>query len=88
MFWTREYSGKWDDKKMTIVLDSTPATADDAAEILGVPKTRVKWLKELVRSRHASSAKIQGRKFAKNGARAVAAKGRKKVRGKAKKRTH
>jgi hypothetical protein len=73
---------------MTIVLDSTPATADDAAEILGVPKTRVKWLKGLVLSRHAASMKPQGRKLAKNGARAVAAKGRKKVRGKAKKVAH
>ena len=72
---------------MTIVLDSPPATADDAAEILGVPKTRVKWLKGLVHSRHAVTEKA-GRKLAKNGARAATAKGRKKVRGKAKKVAH
>ena len=72
---------------MTIVLDSTPATADDAAEILGVPKTRVKWLKALVHSRHAATVKAE-RKLAKNGTRAAAAKGRKKARGKAKKVAH
>lgn len=70
---------------MTIVLHSTPATAEGAAEILGLPKTRVKWLKGLVPSRHAASVKAEGRKFAKNGARTVAAKGRKKVLGKRKK---
>ena len=72
---------------MTIVLHSPRATADDAAEILGVPKSRVKWLKGLVHSRHAVSVKAQPRKFAKNGTKTVAAKGRKKVRGKAKKVT-
>lgn len=70
---------------MTIVLHSTPATADDAAEILGVPKARVKWLKGLMQPRHAGSVKAVGRKLARNGAGTAATKGRKKVRGKSKK---
>lgn len=72
---------------MTIVLHSTPATADDAAEILGVPKARVKWLKRLIQSRHAATVKAV-RKFARNGDATAATKGRKKVRGKAKRVAH
>lgn len=51
-----------DDTKMTIVLHSTPATADDVAEILGVPKKRVKWLKRLMRSRTAATIRVNGSK--------------------------
>jgi len=42
---------------MTIVLHSEPATTEDVAKILGVPKSRVKWLKRLVDARHALPAK-------------------------------
>jgi len=74
--------------KMRIVLDSKPATPEDVAEILGVPKKRVKWLKSLVDARHAASDKARARKFTKNGTRTAAAKGRKNVRAKAKKLAH
>ncbi len=74
---------------MTIVLHSEPATSEDIAKILGIPKTRVKWLKRLIRSRQAASGKVLGRKSAKNGARpTAAAKERKNVRGKAKRVAH
>ncbi|GAC1630488.1 MAG: hypothetical protein NVS9B14_01170 [Candidatus Acidiferrum sp.] len=73
---------------MTIVLHSEPATTEDVAEILGVPKSRVKWLKRLVDARHAASGKARARKFAKNGAKTAATKGRKNVRDKGKKVAH
>lgn len=47
---------------MTIVLHSEPATADDVAEILGVPKRRVKWLKRLMQSRAAATIRANGHK--------------------------
>jgi ribosomal protein L14E/L6E/L27E len=53
---------------MTIVLYSTPATADDVAEILGVPKKRVKWLKRLMQSRTAATIRAnRGKVKRKNG---------------------
>lgn len=42
---------------MTVVLDSKFATAEDAAKILGIPKSRVKWLKKLAESRTVSSTR-------------------------------
>lgn len=60
----REYFRDRDDTKMTIVLDSKPATTEDVAKILGVPKSRVKWLKRLVEARTFASAKTTGKRFA------------------------
>lgn len=76
-----------DDKKMTIVLDSTPATPDDVAEILGVPKKRVKWLKRLMLSRTAATVPVNGSKVqGKRGVKATLAGKKTKVsRAKAKK---
>ena len=56
----REYFKDRDGTVMTIVLDSKPATAEDAAKILGVPKSRVKWLKRLAEARTIGSAKTNG----------------------------
>jgi len=73
---------------MRIVLHSKPATPEDVAEILGVPKSRVKWLRSLVDARRAASGKARARKLAKNGAKTAAIKGRKSARGKGKKVAH
>lgn len=63
---------------MTVVLDSTFAEPEDVGKTLGVPKSRVRWLKRLG---------MVGRKFEdKNGTRVSAsAKKRKQARGKVKK---
>ena len=70
---------------MTIVLDSTFATAEDTAKALGVSKTRLKRLVRMVNS--TASGRSNGKKFAyKNGARVLgSARKRKNARGKVKK---
>lgn len=67
---------------MTIVLNSTFATAEDTAKELGVSKTRLKRLLRLVASGRSNSNKAAH----KNGARILAsARKRKNARGKVKK---
>ena len=70
---------------MTIVLDSTFATAEDTAKALGVSKTRLKRLVRIMSS--AASGRSSGKKFPhKNGTRVLAtARKRKDARGKVKK---
>ena len=58
---------------MKIILHSKFATAEDTAKALGVPKTRLKWLKRLVNSETVLSGRTNGRKSSqKNGTRAAA----------------
>ena len=72
---------------MTIVLHSKFATPEDTAKALGVPKTRLKWLKRLMSSETVSSGRTNGRKSSdKNGTKAAGfAKRAKNGRGKGKK---
>ena len=72
---------------MTIVLDSPFATPEDTARILGVSKTRLKWIKRLMSSETVFSGKTAGRKHAhKNGTKVTSsAKKAKNTRVKAKK---
>jgi hypothetical protein len=72
---------------MTIVLDSTFATAEDTAKELGVSKTRLKRLVRMVSARVIASGRSSGKKFPyKNGTRVLAsARKRKNARGKVKK---
>jgi len=70
--------------KMAVILKSKFATAEDTAEELGVPKSRLKWLVGLMHSDAAlrrSGGNNNGRK---NGRRMVNSAG-KNARGKAKK---
>ncbi len=70
---------------MTIVLNSTFATAEDTAKELGVSKTRLKRLVRMART--IASGRSSGKKFLhKNGTRVLASAGkRKNARGKVKK---
>jgi hypothetical protein len=77
-----------DDEKMTIVLHSKPATPEDVAEILGVPKRRVKWLKRLMESQVTGGAKDRKLEYRRTPGVANSGKRRKNVRGKAKKNQH
>ena len=72
---------------MTIVLDSTFATAEDTAKELGVPKTRLRRLVRLATAQRIESGRSSGRKASyKSGARVLgSARKRKNSRGKAKK---
>ncbi len=73
--------------KMTIVLDSTFATAEDTARELGVPKTRLHRLVRMATAQGTESKRSSGKKFSyKNGTRVLgSARKRKSARGKAKK---
>jgi hypothetical protein len=69
---------------MAVILDSKFATAEDTAEELGVPQSRLKWLVRLMHSDTASKrsgGKNNGRK---DGTRMVTST-RKNARGKARK---
>jgi hypothetical protein len=72
---------------MTIVLDSTFATAEDTAKVLGVSKSRLKRLVRIANARVIASDRSSGKKFPyKNGTRVLAtARRRKNARGKVKK---
>lgn len=72
---------------MTIVLNSKFATAEDTAKILGVSKTRLRWLQRLMRTNVAFSGRSGHDKAGhKNGAKVLTStRKRKSARGKAKK---
>jgi hypothetical protein len=72
---------------MTIVLDSTFATAEDTAKVLGVSKSRLKRLMRIANTHVIASDRSNGKKFQyKNGTRVLATVGkRKNARGKVKK---
>jgi hypothetical protein len=72
---------------MTIVLDSTFATAEDTAKVLGVSKSRLKRLVRIANARTIASGRSSVTKLQyKNGARVPAfARKRKNARGKAEK---
>ncbi len=80
-------SSEVEDTRMTIVLDSTFATAEDTAEELGVPKSRLKRLVRLVHARVMASGRSSRNKVAhKNGARILTStRKRKNARGKVRK---
>lgn len=67
---------------MPVILDSKFATAEDTAKVLGVSKTRLKWLMRLGESGRSKGNKARH----KNGARVLTpARKRKNARGKVKK---
>lgn len=72
---------------MTIVLDSTFATAEDTAKVLGVSKSRLKRLVRIANTRVIAVDRSSGKKFPyKNGTRVLtSARKRKNARGKVKK---
>ena len=76
-----------EDTRMTILLDSTFATAEDTAKALGVSKTRLKRIVRLMQGRVVASGRTNGNKAAhKNGARILTStRKRKNARGKVKK---
>ena len=72
---------------MTIVLDSTFATAEDTAKELGVPKTRLHRLVRMATEQGTAAKRSSGKKFSyKNGTSVLGStRKRKNARGKAKK---
>jgi len=79
---------------MTIVLDSTFATAEDTAKVLGVSKTRLKRLLRLAgpvavdSERPAFRAGARQAATSRRGGRILTAKRKKQTRGKTKKAAH
>ena len=72
-----------DDKKITILLDSKFATAEETAKALGVPRKRLRWLKRLA----SAETVFAGRKLSRENGTGVSApaKKTKKASGRAKK---